>query len=47
VMNKQKIEDEKMNQLLKIAMGSGPKEILRRLREIDGRVGGSAKGERY
>lgn len=35
VMNKQKIEEEKMNQLLKIAMGSGPKEILRRLREID------------
>jgi DNA-binding NtrC family response regulator len=35
VMNKRKIEDEKMNQLLKIAMGSGPKEILRRLREID------------
>ena len=35
VMNKQKIEDQKMNQLLKISMGSGPKEILRRLREID------------
>ena len=35
VMNKRKIEDEKMNQLLKIATGSGPKEILRRLREID------------
>jgi DNA-binding NtrC family response regulator len=37
VMNKQKIEEEKMNKLLKIAMGSGPKEILRRLREIDSR----------
>jgi DNA-binding NtrC family response regulator len=35
VMNKRKIEDEKMSQLLKISMGSGPKEILRRLREID------------
>jgi DNA-binding NtrC family response regulator len=35
VMNKRKIEDKKMNHLLKIAMGSGPKEILRRLREID------------
>jgi len=35
VMNKRKIEEEKMNQLLKIALGSGPKEILRRLREID------------
>jgi DNA-binding NtrC family response regulator len=37
VMNKRKIEDEKMNQLLKISMGTGPKEILRRLREIDSR----------
>jgi DNA-binding NtrC family response regulator len=37
VMNKRKIEEEKMNQLLKISMGSGPKEILRRLREIDSR----------
>lgn len=37
VMNKRKIEDEKMNHLLKIAMGSGPKEILRSLREIDSR----------
>jgi DNA-binding NtrC family response regulator len=35
VMNKQKIEDRKMNQLLKISMSSTPKEILRRLREID------------
>jgi DNA-binding NtrC family response regulator len=35
VMNKQKIEDHKMNQLLKISMSSTPKEILRRLREID------------
>jgi DNA-binding NtrC family response regulator len=35
VMNKQKIKDEKMNQLLKISMGSTAKEILRRLREID------------
>ena len=35
VMNKQKIEDEKMNQLLKISLGGSPKEILRRLRDID------------
>ncbi len=35
VMNKQKIENKKMNQLLKISMGSSAKEILRRLREID------------
>ncbi len=35
VMNKQKIEEEKMNQLLKMSMGSSAKEILRRLREID------------
>jgi len=35
VMNKQKIKEEKMNQLLKISMGSSAKEILRRLREID------------
>lgn len=39
VMNKRKIEDEKMSRLLKISMGSGPKEILRRLREIDSRGG--------
>jgi DNA-binding NtrC family response regulator len=37
VMNKRKIENQKMSQLLKISMGSGPKEILRRLREIDSR----------
>jgi DNA-binding NtrC family response regulator len=35
VMNKQKIENQKMDQLLKISLGSSPKEILRRLREID------------
>ena len=39
VMNKQKIEDDKMSQLMKISMGSSPKEILRRLREIDSRAG--------
>jgi DNA-binding NtrC family response regulator len=37
VMNKRNIENQKMSQLLKISMGSGPKEILRRLREIDSR----------
>ena len=35
VMNKQKIQDKKMSQLLKISMNNSPKEILRRLREID------------
>ncbi len=38
VMNKQKLEDEKMSQLMKISMSSSPKEILRRLREIDNRA---------
>jgi len=36
VMNKHKIEEQKMNELLKISQSSSPREILRKLREIDG-----------
>ncbi|CAN2041161.1 Response regulator [Candidatus Magnetomoraceae bacterium gMMP-15] len=35
VMNKNKIEEEKMNKLLKVSLTSSPREILRRLSEID------------
>jgi len=35
VMNKKKIEDKKMAELLKISLYNSPKEILRRLKEID------------
>jgi DNA-binding CsgD family transcriptional regulator len=35
VMNKQKITDKKMEDLLKISMGHSPREILARLRSID------------
>ena len=35
VMNKKKIEDKKMSELLKISLYNSPKEILRRLKEID------------
>ena len=35
VMNRNKIEEKKMNELLKISRSSKPREILRRLREID------------
>jgi DNA-binding NtrC family response regulator len=35
VMNKNKIEEKKMNDLLKISQSNSPREILRRLKEID------------
>ncbi|MBT7086110.1 MAG: response regulator [Desulfobacterales bacterium] len=35
VMNKNDIEDKKMNELLKISISNSPREILRRLQEID------------
>ncbi|MBC2715852.1 MAG: response regulator [Desulfobacteraceae bacterium] len=35
VMNKNKIEEKKMNEMLKIAQSNSPREILRRLKEID------------
>ncbi len=35
VMNKKKIEEKKMNELLNISISSRPREILRKLREID------------
>ena len=35
VMNKNKIEEQRMNQLLKLSQSSSPREILRRLNEID------------
>jgi DNA-binding NtrC family response regulator len=35
VMNKKKIEDKKMAELLKISLYNSPREILRRLKEID------------
>ena len=35
VMNKKKIEDKKMSELLKISLYNSPREILRRLKEID------------
>ena len=35
VMNKKKIEDKKMTELLKISLYNSPREILRRLKEID------------
>ena len=35
VMNRKKIEENKMDELLKISFSSSPWEILRRLREID------------
>ena len=36
VMNKNKIEAQRMNEMLKIAQSNSPREILRRLKEIDG-----------
>ena len=38
VMNRKKIEEKKMDELLKIAYSGGAREILRRLREIDNRI---------
>ena len=35
VMNKKKIEEKKMDELLKISLTGSPREILRKLREID------------
>lgn len=35
VMNKKKIEEKKMNELLNISIYSRPREILRKLREMD------------
>jgi len=35
VMNRKKIEEKKMDELLKISISGSPREILRRLREID------------
>ena len=35
VMNRKKIEEKKMDELLKISLSGSPREILRRLREID------------
>ncbi|MDY6825320.1 MAG: response regulator [Thermodesulfobacteriota bacterium] len=36
VMNKNKIEEERMNEMLKLSQSTSPREILRRLKEIDG-----------
>lgn len=35
VMNKKQIEEKKMNELLSISISNSPREILRRLREMD------------
>ena len=35
VMNRKKIEEKKMDELLKISLSGSPRDILRRLREID------------
>jgi DNA-binding NtrC family response regulator len=35
VMNKQQIEEKKMNELLNISISSSPREILRKLRDMD------------
>lgn len=35
VMNKKKIEEKKMDQMLKISLYGSPREIMRRLKEID------------
>ena len=35
VMNRNDIEEKKMNELLKISQSSSPRDMLRRLREID------------
>ena len=35
VMNRKKIEEKKMNELLNISISSRPREILRKLRELD------------
>ena len=35
VMNRKKIEETKMNEMLKISLTGSPREIMRRLKEID------------
>ena len=35
VMNRKKIEQKKMDEMLKISLAGSPREIMRRLREID------------
>ncbi len=35
IMNRKNIEEKKMNELLKISQSSSPRDILRRLKEID------------
>jgi len=35
VMNRKKIEEKKMDELLKISLSGSPREILRKLKEID------------
>ena len=35
-MNKHRIEEKRMNEMLKIAQTTSPRDILRRLKEIDG-----------
>lgn len=35
VMNEKKIEEKKMTELLKISLSGSPRDILRRLREVD------------
>jgi DNA-binding NtrC family response regulator len=35
VMNRRQIEEKKMNELLSISLSSSPREILRKLRELD------------
>lgn len=35
VMNKKKIEEKKMAELMKISLSGSPRDILRRLKEID------------
>lgn len=38
VMNKNQIEEKRMNELLKISQSHSPREILRKLREMDNEV---------
>jgi DNA-binding NtrC family response regulator len=43
VMSKKKIEEEKLNAMLKISMGNSPREILKKLREFDQKEGGEVE----
>jgi DNA-binding NtrC family response regulator len=38
IMNKNKIEEKKLNDLLEIAQSNSPRDIMRRLKEIDNRI---------